>query len=250
MDSVSLKKLLNQVKSGNLSVVKAIDSLKKLPFSDIGFAKVDNHRLLRKGFPEVIFCQGKTPSQVAIIMEEVLKHSPCVMASRATIEYYDAVSESIKDSKYQELARTITVDRRKAFKKKGLVAICCAGTADLPVAEEARITAEFMGARTKKIYDAGVAGIHRLLSETDIINKAKCIVAVAGMEGALPSVVGGIASVPIIAVPTSVGYGASFNGIAPLLTMLNSCVPGVVVVNIDNGFGAGYTAAIINNASK
>ncbi len=250
MNPESLKKLLGSVKKGRLSVQKAMQLLKGLPFKDMGFARVDTHRALRKGFPEVVFCPGKTPVQICKIMAEVLEHCECVMASRADREIHEAVLARIPDCTYHETARVITADRRRRFRKRGLVTVCCAGTADIPVAEEARVTAEFMGAKTETVYDAGVAGIHRLLYDTDRIQRAKCVVAVAGMEGALPSVVGGIASVPVIAVPTSIGYGASFGGIAPLLTMLNSCAPGVVVVNIDNGFTAGYTAALINNAGR
>ena len=250
MDRNSLKKLLSSVKKGQISVQKALERLKSLPFEDIGFARVDTHREIRRGFPEVVLCQSKSPEQIKDIMTEILKHSSRAMASRATDEVYDVVKEAVHDSTYHKTARMITVDRRKKMRRKGLVVVCCAGTGDLPVAEEARVTAEFMDANTKTIYDAGVAGIHRLLTSTSLLQRARCVIAVAGMEGALPSVVGGIAGVPVIAVPTSVGYGASFGGVAPLLTMLNSCSPGVVVVNIDNGFGAGYAAAIINNAGK
>ncbi len=250
MDRESLKKILNGVKKGELSIRKALERFRSLPFEDIGFARVDTHREIRKGCPEVVFCRGKSPAQVRNIMLEILKHSPRAMASRTNEDIYAVVREAIPDAVYHDTAGVITVDRRKKARKKGLVAVCCAGTADLPVAEEARVTAEFMGARTESLYDAGVAGIHRLLSGTTLFQRARCVVAVAGMEGALASVIGGLASVPVIAVPTSVGYGASFEGVAPLLTMLNSCSPGVVVVNIDNGFGAGYAAAMINNSGK
>jgi NCAIR mutase (PurE)-related protein len=250
MDPDSVRKLLQSVKTGETSIQEGLRRLKVLPFQDIGFARVDTHRALRKGLPEVVFCPGKSPQQVRDIMEKVLEHSPYAMATRATPRVHETVHARMADSVYHETARVITVDRRKKRRKKGLIAVCCAGTSDIPVAEEARVTAEFMGAKTQTIYDAGVAGIHRLLHDTDLIQKARCVVAVAGMEGALPSVVGGIASVPVIAVPTSIGYGASFRGIAPLLTMLNSCAPGVVVVNIDNGFAAGYAAALINNAGR
>jgi NCAIR mutase (PurE)-related protein len=250
MNRESLKKLLNSVKNGKVSVAKALERIKSLPFEDMGFAKVDTHREVRKGFPEVVLCQGKLPAQVRDIMTEILRHSERVMASRADAQVYGAVREAIPAAAYHETARTITVDRRRKAGKSGLVVVCCAGTGDLPVAEEARVTAEFMDAKTETIYDAGVAGIHRLLCSTTLIQRARCVIAVAGMEGALASVVGGIAGVPVIAVPTSVGYGASFGGVAPLLTMLNSCSPGVVVVNIDNGFGAGYAAAMINSAGR
>ena len=250
MNAESLRQILQKVKKGRISVSEALQSLKSMPFDNIGYAKIDTHRDLRKGYPEVVFCPGKTPEQVAEIMEKILEHSPCVMASRAEQTVFEAALARVHDCVYHETARVITVERRRNLRKRGLVLVCCAGTADMPVAEEARVTAEFMGAGTETVYDAGVAGIHRLLHNTDLIQHARCIVAVAGMEGALPSVVGGIAAAPVIAVPTSVGYGASFGGIAPLLTMLNSCAPGVVVVNIDNGFAAGYAAAIINNACK
>lgn len=248
MNPETLKELLRKVKKSEISVSKAMQRLKSLPFEDIGFARVDTHRAIRKGFPEVVFCPGKSPEQVREIMEKVLEHSQYAIATRASREVYETVAERITGCRYHETARVMVVDRRKGVKKKGLVVVCCAGTADIPVAEEARVTAQLMGAKTETIYDAGVAGIHRLLADTGRLQRARCIVAVAGMEGALPSVVGGISSVPVIAVPTSVGYGASFSGIAPLLTMLNSCAPGVVVVNIDNGFAAGYTAALVNNA--
>jgi NCAIR mutase (PurE)-related protein len=250
MNPDSIKKLLLSVKNSKTSVKKALQQLKSLPFQDIGFSRVDTHRALRKGFAEVVYCPGKTPQQVHDIMEKILEHSEQAMASRADRIIFETVQAGIPDCVYHETARIISVERRSKIRKKGLVVICCAGTGDIPVAEEARVTAEFMGAKTETIYDAGVAGIHRLLHETDRIQQARCVVAVAGMEGALPSVVGGISSAPVIAVPTSIGYGASFNGIAPLLTMLNSCAPGVVVVNIDNGFAAGYTAALINNAGR
>jgi NCAIR mutase (PurE)-related protein len=250
MDARSVKKLLDAVRVGKMTVGRALEKLKGLPFEDMGFARVDTHRALRKGFAEVVFCPGKKPEQVRGIMEKIVEHSGCAMASRADEETYSCVLAGLSNAVYHDNARIITVDRRKSLRKRGLVTVCCAGTSDIPVAEEARVTAEFMGARTETVYDAGVAGIHRLLHETDRILRARCIVAVAGMEGALPSVVGGIASVPVIAVPTSIGYGASFGGIAPLLTMLNSCAPGVLVVNIDNGFAAGYAAALINKAGK
>lgn len=250
MNPDSLKQLLKSVKTGKTSVNKAMHQLKSLPFEDIGFARVDTHRTLRKGFAEVVFCPGKAPHQVRDIMQKVFEHSGRVMATRADREIFEIVKARLADTIYHETAGIITAERGRKLRKKGLVVVCCAGTGDIPVAEEARVTAEFMGAKTESIYDAGVAGIHRLLYETDRIQRAKCVVAVAGMEGALPSVVGGISSVPVIAVPTSIGYGASFSGIAPLLTMLNSCAPGVVVVNIDNGFAAGYSAALINKDGR
>ncbi|HOJ92105.1 MAG TPA: nickel pincer cofactor biosynthesis protein LarB [Dictyoglomaceae bacterium] len=240
-----LRELLENVKEGNLSVDDAMEKLKSLPYEDIDFAKIDHLRTIIKGFPEVIFSQGKTPQQVVIIMENLLEKNNRVIATRASLEVFDNVKKRIPDAVYNETARIITV-LREEINKKGKIVVACAGTADLPVAEEASITAEIMGSYVDKIYDIGVSGLHRLLSNLERFYSANAVVVVAGMEGALASVVGGLIPRPIIAVPTSVGYGANFNGLSALLTMLNSCVPGVAVVNIDNGFGAGYLANMIN----
>lgn len=224
----------------------AIERLKHLPFEDLGFAKLDNHRALRCGFPEVVFCQGKTAEQVITILEHLTASGGPVLATRANADLYATVAANWPEARYNEAARAIMFNQPAKPRYPGYILVVSAGTADIPVAEEARVTAEMMGNRVKTIYDAGVAGIHRLLHSRDEIFDANVIVVVAGMEGALASVVGGLSSRPVVAVPTSVGYGASFNGLAPLLTMLNSCAAGVSVVNIDNGFGAGYIAALIN----
>lgn len=222
--------------------------MRDLPFEDLEFAKVDHHRALRKGFPEVIFGQGKTPDQVASIGEALLRQSDRLLVTRASQEAFDALQKKESDAQYDAVARTIVVDRRQpdSIKITPGVLVVCAGTADLPVAYEAAITAELMDSQVERVYDVGVAGIHRLLAQLPVLQKARVVVAVAGMEGALPSVIGGLVQVPVIAVPTSIGYGASFDGLAALLSMLNSCATGIGVVNIDNGFGAGYLASIIN----
>jgi NCAIR mutase (PurE)-related protein len=212
-------------------------------------ATVDIHRDTRCGFPEVIFCQGKTPEQIKQIAKTILAHSNRLLATRADQKAYRAIKSIAKKAVYNKQARTVTVEKnekKKDERRKGFILIVTAGTADIPVAEEARVTAEVMGNNVKTLYDVGVAGIHRILAHSDLLKKAKVVVVVAGMEGALASVVGGLVDKPVIAVPTSVGYGAHFGGIAPLLTMLNSCAAGVAVVNIDNGFGAGYLASLIN----
>jgi len=245
----SLKSVLNGVRTKKVSVTEALRGISNLSFTNLGFACVDTHRLLRKGFPEVIYCERKTPSQVAKIASEILKTSPSLLATRASFEAFQEVKRVAPDAAYHPASRTITIERRKSG-KVGLVAVIAAGTSDIPVAEEAAVTARITGSRVTTLYDVGVAGIHRLLGRADKIRRARCIIVVAGMEGALASVVGGVVSAPVIAVPTSVGYGASFGGISALLTMLNCCAPGVAVVNIDNGFGAGYFASLINRAAK
>lgn len=223
----------------------AVDELRHLPYEEIEVARVDHHRELRDGLPEAIYGESKTPEQVLAIAKALLGRSDRLIVTRATPEKYELLRREIPDARYNDLARTITVDRVPLPVRPG-VAVLCAGTADLPVAEEAAETATIMGAPPVRLYDVGVAGIHRLFDRLDIIRNSKALVVVAGMEGALPSVVAGLARAPVVAVPTSVGYGASFQGLAPLLAMLNACAPGVSVVNIDNGFGAGYLAATIN----
>jgi NCAIR mutase (PurE)-related protein len=221
-------------------------------YSKLDCAMVDTDRHRRCGFPEVIFCQGKTPQQVKQIAKEILKTSSMLLATRADEKAYRAVKSIARKAVYHRDARCVTVQLKTNIKKltsKGFILIICAGTSDIPVAEEARITAEIMGNTVKTLYDVGVAGVHRLLSHSKLMGEAKVIIVVAGMEGALPSVVGGLVSKPVIAVPTSIGYGSHFGGIAPLLTMLNSCAAGVSVVNIDNGFGAGYFASLVNKVS-
>ncbi len=222
-----------------------LEQLKTLPFEDLDFAKVDHHRALRTGFPEVVFCQGKTTPQVLTIYESLRQHNRNVLLTRATPDLFEALHAEDDRLVYNEMARTIALDEDTA-EKTGKVVVVSGGTADMPVAEEAVVTAEVSGSCVSRLYDVGVAGVHRLLAHLDDLRDASCIVAVAGMEGALPAVVGGLVDAPVIAVPTSVGYGANLGGIAPLLTMLNSCAPNVTVVNIDNGFGAGFVASIIN----
>lgn len=250
MDVGLIKKILNKVQRGNYTIEEALEHLKGLPYKDIGFAKIDSHRALRCGFPEVIFCQGKTPRQVVEIAQEIVKDESDLLATRASPEIYETVSKRFPEAQYNEIARTITIKRTRRRQQEGLIMVITAGTLDIPVAEEARVTAELMGNKVKALYDVGVAGIHRLLKNRKDLSKANVIIVVAGMEGALAGVVGGLIDRPVIAVPTSVGYGASFSGIAPLLTMLNTCAAGVAVVNIDNGFGAGYVASLINRTSQ
>lgn len=245
IDQQKLRELLESVAAGTTSVQAAVESLRLLPYEDIGFAKIDHHRALRDCLPEAVLGEGKTPAQVAEIAARLAERADRVLVTRAGPDHFEAVRAAVPDAAYHETARVITVDRRSEPKQPG-VAVLCGGTADLPVAEEAAVTAELMGSAAQRVYDVGVAGIHRLLDHLDALTSARALVVVAGMEGALPSVVAGLVAVPVIAVPTSVGYGASFAGIAPLLTMLNSCAAGVSVVNIDNGFGAGYLAALIN----
>jgi pyridinium-3,5-biscarboxylic acid mononucleotide synthase len=230
------------VRSGAVSIDDAVERLRVLPYEDLGFAKVDHHRGLRDGFPEVVLAMGKTPAQVAAIAERLAERGGRLLVTRATGEHATAVREVLPDAEYHETARAITLERRAVPRAPGVLVVC-AGTSDLPVAEEAAITAEMMGNEVARIADVGVAGIHRLLDRLEELRAARVLVVCAGMEGALPSVVGGLVEAPVIAVPTSVGYGASFGGLAALLGMLNSCAAGVSVVNIDNGFGAGVFAA-------
>ncbi len=246
MDSNSIKRLLKKVQKGELTPDDALQSFKDLPYKDLGFAKVDTHRAIRCGFPEVIFCAGKTPAQVFNIADQIIKNGADLLATHADREMYEHIARKHKAARYNEMARTIVL-RRSRRKKRGLILIVTAGTSDIPVAEEAKETAEIMGNKVNVLYDVGVAGIHRLLKNKKEITAARVIIVVAGMEGALASVVGGMVDRPVIGVPTSIGYGASFNGIAPLLAMLNSCAANVAVVNIDNGFGAAYVASLINN---
>ena len=245
MEVDKLIQLLQQFKTGEVDMTDTLSALKQLPFEDLGFAKVDHHRALRTGYPEVVFCQGKTHEQVEKIFQSLKKYNDNILMTRAEPELFERLHTLSDRLVYSELGRTISLEK-EARDKTGSVLIISAGTADIPVAEEAAVTASISGAKVERIYDAGVAGIHRLLAHADKIQQARCIVAVAGMEGALPSVVGGLAPCPVIAVPTSVGYGSHLNGIAPLFTMLNSCAPNITVVNIDNGFGAGFSAAMIN----
>ncbi len=242
-----LRKLLEGVKAGKMSIEDALSILRDLPYQDLSYAVLDHHRGLRKGFPEVVFCQGKSPQQVVELMSELFRRNDCVMATRADEDTFEKVRETLPEARYHPEARIVVVDRRERPPAsqggdERYVLVVCAGTSDIPVAEEAAVTAEVLGSRVERLYDVGVAGLHRLLDKREKLFRAAVIVTVAGMEGALASVVGGLVPCPVVAVPTSVGYGASFQGLAPLLTMLNSCAPGVAVVNVDNGFGAGYFA--------
>jgi len=250
VNAQALRKLFDQVKKKRLSPDEAVERLRHLPFEDLGFAKLDHHRALRQGMPEVIFAQGKTPNQVAEIFQRLAAQGGNVLATRASEEQYTAVAAALADHgrppEYRPLAQAIVLKRDRKKHGKGVIVVVSAGTSDIPVAEEAVVTAELMGNNVQHIYDVGVAGIHRLLAHREALAKARVIVVCAGMEGALPSVVGGLVGVPVIAVPTSVGYGAAFEGLAALLGMLNSCASNVSVVNIDNGFGAGYVASLIN----
>lgn len=246
MNTESLKKLLENVKSGEVGIDSALSELKKLPFEDLGFAKVDHHRKIRNGYPEVIYCQGKTGEQIKAIALRLMEHDNNIMATRAGRDIFEAVGEITDDAVYYEQARIVVIKRREVPSSEKIIAVVTAGTSDIPVAEEAAVTAEVMGNKIDRIYDVGVAGIHRLLANTDALMKANVLVVAAGMEGALASVVGGMVDKPVIAVPTSVGYGANFGGLSALLAMLNSCASGIGVVNIDNGFGAGYLASMIN----
>lgn len=246
MNSDELKKLLEDVKSGSVEIEQAYKEIKALPYEDLGFAKLDHHRSIRNGYPEVIYCEGKTNNQIVEIVQRLMLKNNNILATRASRDVYNAISEITCDAEYHSDARIVIIKRQKIVVTDKIIAVITAGTSDIPVAEEAAITSEVLGNKVTRIYDVGVAGIHRLLSKMDIISEANVIIVVAGMEGALASVVGGLVDKPVIAVPTSVGYGANFGGLAALLTMLNSCASGIGVVNIDNGFGAGYLASNIN----
>ncbi|HTR64382.1 MAG TPA: nickel pincer cofactor biosynthesis protein LarB [Terriglobales bacterium] len=246
MNAESIRKLFTEVRAGKLSPDDAVAQLRHMPFEDLGFAKVDHHRALRTGMPEVIFGLKKTPAQMAQIFSRLAKHGGNILATRASRPQFAAVRKKVRACEYRELAQAIVLQRDRTRYGKGTIAIVSAGTSDIPVAEEALVTAEMMGNEVEHFYDVGVAGIHRLLANREALARARVIVVCAGMEGALPSVVGGLVGVPVIAVPTSVGYGAAFGGLAALLGMMNSCASNVSVVNIDNGFGAGYVASLIN----
>jgi NCAIR mutase (PurE)-related protein len=247
MDKKNVANILESYRTGVLSLEEAMDNLSILPYEDLEFAKLDHHRLIRQGFAEVVFCHGKTVAQVAAIVERLSKHNNNVLATRADKDMFDAVKKIVPEANYDETSRLIIIKRREnIIDETRFILVISAGTSDMPVAEEAAITAEVMGHKVKRVYDVGVAGIHRLLDQQKILMEANVVVVVAGMEGALASVVGGMIAKPVIAVPTSIGYGANFGGLAALLSMLNSCAAGVAVVNIDNGFGAGRLASIIN----
>ena len=246
MDPKTLRELLESVAMGDTGIEAALEHLAGLPFADLGDAKVDHHRALRCGFAEVVFCEGKTPAQVRSIAREMLDHGEVFLGTRASAAHFQSVAQVAFDARYFEESRLIVVDRREVRPALGHIVVASGGTADHPVSEEAAISAEVMGNRVTRLYDVGVAGVHRLLAHADVLRDANVIVAVAGMEGALPSLITGIVKCPVVAVPTSVGYGANLGGIAALLGMLNSCASGMGVVNIDNGFGAAALASRIN----
>ncbi len=250
MTSKQILELLEQVRAGTLTPEQGLDRLKHLPFEDLGFARVDHHRTLRQGFPEVIFSPGKTPAQVAAIVKSLLRQKSNILVTRTDAATYNRVRRLTSKAKFHDSARAITVVHDRKIYGGGTVYVVCAGTSDIPVAEEAALTARIMGNKVDTTFDVGVAGIHRLLNIREALTQASVVIVVAGMEGALASVVGGLLSVPVIAVPTSIGYGSSFGGLASLLAMLNSCASNVVVVNIDNGFGAGYVAGLINRKDR
>ena len=245
MNAESLRRLIESHKRDEISTEDLLARLRDLPFEDLGFARIDHHRRLRNGYPEVIYGEGKTPEQAAAIFQRLAAHNANVLCTRATAEVAAAIQALFPEALYHPLCRIVEL-RRSASDGVGLVVVATGGTSDIPVAEEAAVVLESFGSKVERLFDVGVAGIHRLLTHTDLVRRANCIVAVAGMEGALPSVIGGLVAVPVIAVPTSVGYGASFGGVTALLAMLNSCASGVSVVNIDNGFGAAYQADMIN----
>jgi NCAIR mutase (PurE)-related protein len=247
MTTTEAAALLEKYRAGKISHLKVLSAFQKAPVADLGFAQVDTHRALRKNFPEVIFGAGKSPEQVVKIAAKLFEHGQPVLATRLDAAHARALRKKFRRAVHHPLARCVTIEKKPFPKRAGFIAVVCAGTSDLPVAEEAAVTAAIMGNRVERVHDVGVAGLHRMLARLDLLRKANVIVAVAGMEGALPSVIAGLVSKPVIAVPTSIGYGASFGGIAALLAMLNSCASGVTVVNIDNGFGAGYAASQINS---
>jgi hypothetical protein len=248
MTEDQLRQILREIRSGALTDDQALEKLRKLPFEDLGFANVDHHRSLRQGFPEVIYGAGKTAEQVERIVQSMLSGNHNILVTRASAEQYQRVKKIEPTAEFHDAARAIVVQRDNAIRGKGTVLVVSAGTSDIPVAEEAIVTLKVMGNNVEQLYDVGVSGLHRLLHRRDRLAEARVVIVVAGMEGALPSVVGGLVSAPVIAVPTSIGYGASFGGVTALLSMLNSCASNVTVVNIDNGFGAGMVASLINRA--
>lgn len=241
-----MRRLLEEIRDGKTTIDEGLDYLQDFTYKDLGFAKIDSHREIRVGYPETIYCSGKTPEHVVQIFQHMLAQNTNILATRATEEVYAAVKAICPEAEYNKDGRTITVKKEEVEKPDTYIAVVTAGTSDLPVAEEAAVTAEILGNRVEKIVDVGVAGVHRLFDKLDIIRGAKVIIVIAGMEGALASVVGGLVDKPVIAVPTSVGYGANFGGLSALLSMLNSCAGGICVVNIDNGYGAGYLASMLN----
>lgn len=250
MDQAHLTKLMEQVAAGETAPEDAVEALKELPFEDLGFANIDHHRKLRTGYPEAVFCQGKTPEQIAAIMKELARVNDNIIGTRATEGDFEAVRQVLPEAEFYREAKMIVLMKDPLPRREGTIAVVTAGTADIPVAEEAAITARCLGNKVDRIYDVGVAGIHRLFAKLDRIRSANVVIVVAGMEGALASVVGGLVERPVIAVPTSIGYGANLGGISALLSMLNSCANGVGIVNIDNGFGAAYLASNINRIQE
>lgn len=246
MTREAIARLLREVRRGRLGVDAALDRLRDMPYENLGYARIDHHRPLRQGMPEVIFGRGKTPEQVEQVVRRMLRHRHNILITKGSTEIFERVRRAARNAEYHPLSGSIAIRRERKIRGKGTVLVVTAGTTDIPVAEEALVTAEVMGNRVESLYDVGVAGLHRLLGEGQALKRARVIIVAAGMEGALPSVVGGLVAVPVIAVPTSVGYGASFRGLAALLGMMNSCAPNVAAVNIDNGFGAGYLASVIN----
>ena len=244
------REILEKVKNGDMTVEEAEKYFKSAPFVDLGYAKLDYHRKVRTGFPEVVFCEGKSDEHIVSIFVKLYEEDGRVLGTRATQHQYELIKASLPKAEYDIVSRIIKIEQEPQSDKIGDIAVCCGGTADIPVAEEAATVAEYFGNNVRKIYDIGISGLHRLLSHVEDLQSSNCIIAVAGMEGALPSVLGGLVSVPVIAVPTSVGYGASFQGVSALLTMINSCANGISVVNIDNGFGAGYIASQINRLAE
>lgn len=246
MNAVELKKILTGISNGTVSVEEAMEKLRDFPYSDLGFARIDHHRELRTGYPEIVYCAGKTPEQVAAIFRVMAEHGNNIIGTRAPAEMYEHIRPLFPEAVYYETARIISISRKTLARPQTKIAVITAGTSDIPVAEEAAVTAELLGNDVVRIYDAGVAGIHRLVDKLPEIRSCRVSIVIAGMEGALASVVGGLVNMPVIAVPTSVGYGASFEGLSALLAMMTSCAAGVTVVNIDNGFGAGFSASRIN----
>jgi len=246
MQAERIRELLDEVRTGARTVESALDQLRDLPFENLGYARLDHHRALRKGFPEVVFCEGKRVDQIVEILERLAQKHSAVLATRASREVYDAVHDRLPAARYFDEARIIQLGLNGTNPTKTSVLVICAGTADVPVAEEAAVTAGALGSSVGRLYDVGVAGVHRLLAAREELNAANVIVVVAGMDGVLPAIVGGLVAAPVIAVPTSIGYGTGLGGTAALMTMLNACAPGIAVVNIDNGFGAGYLAHLIN----
>ncbi|HUI41345.1 MAG TPA: nickel pincer cofactor biosynthesis protein LarB [Terriglobia bacterium] len=246
MTTESIAKLLRNVRRGRLGVDEALERLRDMPYENLGYARIDHHRQLRQGMPEVILGRGKTPAQVEGLVRSMLRHGHNILITRADAEMFDRVRGLHRRATFHPLSGAIEVRLERKERGRGLILVITAGTSDIPVAEEAQVTAEVMGNRVEALYDVGVAGLHRLLGQSKSLKRARVVIVAAGMEGALPSVVGGLVAAPVIAVPTSVGYGASFRGLAALLGMMNSCAPNVAVVNIDNGFGAGYLASVIN----